>query len=275
MTKTAVAVSPVQRLKQVLDVDSVQEQFQNALAESAPLFTASLIDLYSSEKTLQACNPSDVIVEALKAATMRLPINKALGFAYIVPFKEKGKPKPQMIIGYKGLIQLAMRTGFYRFINADKVYEGELSAVDKLTGWIDLSGEKTSDEVVGYFAYLETTNGFQKTVYWTKEEVIEHARKYSRSYNSEYSPWQTEPDAMAIKTVLRTAISKWGIMSVELQNAVAQDLEADVDYNPPQANSTELDIEDADFVEIEMEADAPPEQEREPVSEPDPMDPGF
>jgi len=120
----------VQKFKDVINVDSVQEQFRNALQEGAPLFVASLIDIFSSDKNLQKCEPKAVIMEALKAATLKLPINKNLGFAYIIPYGDV----PYFQLGYKGYIQLAMRTGQYRYINADVVYEGELVYHDKLTG---------------------------------------------------------------------------------------------------------------------------------------------
>lgn len=246
-------ITPVQRLKNALNTESVQEQFRNALADSAPLFVASLIDIYGSDRNLQECEPGAVIMEALKAATLRLPINKNLGFAYIVPYKNKGKAEPQMQIGYKGLIQLAMRTGEYRYLNADVVYEGELKSYDKLTGHMDLNGERKGDKVVGYFAYLELLNGFSKTVYWTKEQVIEHAKRFSKSYSSQYSPWQTDFDSMALKTVLRNLITKWGIMSIEMVQAVDRDIEADAQREIAEyANSEVLDIDDG-IVDAEFE----------------------
>jgi recombination protein RecT len=246
-------LTPVQRLKTALNAESVQEQFRNALQDSAPLFAASLIDIYGSDRNLQECEPGAVIMEALKAATLRLPINKNLGFAYIVPYRNKGKAEPQMQIGYKGLIQLAMRTGEYRYLNADVVYEGELKSYDKLTGHMDLSGERKGDKVVGYFAYLELLNGFSKAVYWTKEQVIEHAKRFSKSYSSQYSPWQTDFDSMALKTVLRNLITKWGIMSVEMVQAVDRDIEADAQREIAEyANSEVLDIDDG-IVDAEFE----------------------
>ena len=155
-------LTPVQRLKTALNAESVQEQFRNALQDSAPLFAASLIDIYGSDRNLQECEPRAVIMEALKAATLRLPINKNLGFAYIVPYKNKGKAEPQMQIGYKGLTNWLCGPGEYRYLNADVVYEGELKSYDKLTGHMDLNGERKGDKVVGYFAYLELLNGFSK-----------------------------------------------------------------------------------------------------------------
>ena len=264
-------LTPVQRLKNALNAQSVQEQFRNALADSAPLFVASLIDIYGSDRNLQECEPRAVIMEALKAATLRLPINKNLGFAYIVPYKNKGKAEPQMQIGYKGLIQLAMRTGEYRYLNADVVYEGELKGYDKLTGHLDLSGEKKSDRVVGYFAYLELLNGFSKAVYWTKEQVIEHAKRFSKSYASQYSPWQTDFDSMALKTVLRNLITKWGIMSVEMVQAVDRDIEADAQREIDEyANSEVLDIDDG-IVDAEFEeVPVPPKTKKQSTTKQEP-----
>lgn len=253
MSTNTQQLTPVQRLKNALSAESVKEQFKNALADSAPLFVASLIDIYASDRNLQECEPGAVIMEALKAATLRLPINKNLGFAYIVPYRNRGKMEPQMQIGYKGLIQLAMRTGEYRYLNADVVYEGELKGYDKLTGHLDLSGEKKSDRVAGYFAYLQLLNGFSKAVYWTKEQVIEHAKRFSKAYNSDYSPWKTDFDAMALKTVLRNLITKWGIMSVEMVQAVDRDIEADAQREIAEyANSEVLDIDDG-IVDAEFE----------------------
>lgn len=215
--------TPIDRLKAMLSMPSVEQQFKNALKDSAPLFIASLIDLYGGDSYLQKCEPKDVIMEALKAATLKLPINKSLGFAYIVPYKKNGKQIPTFQIGYKGLIQLAMRTGVYSCINADVVYEGELVKTDKLTGHIDLSGKKKSDTIVGFFAHFETVNGFRKTVYITVEDVKAHAKKFSASYDNQYSPWKTNFEAMAIKTPLRHLLGKYGIMSVEMEQAFSSD----------------------------------------------------
>jgi len=234
--------TPVDRMKGILSMQSVEEQFRNALADSAPLFVASLIDLYSGDNYLQKCAPGDVVKEALKAATLRLPISKALGFAYIVPYKNKqGQYIPTFQIGYRGLIQLSMRTGQYRYINADVVYEGELLNVDKLTGHIDLSGNKRSDKVIGYFAHFETLNGFQKTTYITRSDAEKHAKRFSASYNSANSPWKTDFDAMAIKTCLRKLLGKYGIMSVEMQQAFTVDTERDEFMDDSQGIVVSLD----------------------------------
>lgn len=178
----------VELLKSVLHAPSIQEQFANVLKDHKDAFVTSIIDLYNSDSQLQACNPNQVVAEALKAATMNLPINRALGFAYIVVFNNSVKqpdgtwvkvPTPTFVPGYKGYIQLAMRTGQYRTINADLVYEGEVRKVNKLTGEIAFDGERTSDKVAGYFCYFELLNGFAKTLYMTVHDMASYAKRYS------------------------------------------------------------------------------------------------
>ena len=187
----------------MLKAESVQQQFKNALGNHKDAFIASLIDLYNGDAALRTCNPSALCMEALRAATLKLPLNKALGFAYIVVYNNSVKrtdesgnevldpnthrpvydkvPTPTFIPGYKGYIQLAMRTGQYRTINADVVYEGEVRKANKLTGEITFDGEKTSDKIVGYFCYFELLNGFSKTLYMTVEDMAKYAKRYSPS----------------------------------------------------------------------------------------------
>jgi len=223
--KTAVA-RPIDKLKNILAAQSVQEQFKAVLAENAGAFVASIIDLYNTDKTLQLCDPKNVVMEALKAASLKLPINKQLGFAWIVPYRDgkTGQYIPTFQLGYKGYIQLCMRTGAYRYINADVVYEGELVKHDKLTGEIEIDPTKrTSDKKIGYFAFIETLNGFRKTLYMTVEEVTKHAQQFSKSFNSKNSVWASDFDAMALKTCLRLLLSKYGVMSVEMQRAYIED----------------------------------------------------
>jgi recombination protein RecT len=240
--------SKVEVLKNIMKAPSIQEQFNNVLKENSGVFVASIIDLYNGDSYLQNCDPKNVVMEALKAAVLKLPINKSLGFAYIVPF---GK-NPTMIIGYKGLIQLAMRTGQYRIINADKVYEGEYKSMNKLTGEFNMEGEKTSDVVVGYFAYIEMLNGFSKTLYMTKEQVQAYGKKYSKTFGN--GPWTTEFDAMAIKTVLRKLLAHYGFLSVDMAAAMSTDIENDSvqgqvdDTIRNNANKEEMKFEEAEEV---------------------------
>lgn len=274
--------TPMDRFKKVLYTQSVQEQFKNSLRENAPLFTASLIELYGADSKLQKCKPDLVIMEALKAATLKLPINKNLGFAYIIPYEKSIKTKdektgkdvwtkvsvPEFQMGYKGYIQLAVRSAQYRHINADCIYEGETIDANRLTGEITIGGQKKSETVIGYFAHFETINGFQKTVWATYEGMESHAKRYSKAYSYDLkehkasSPWSTEFDKMALKTAIRRLISKWGIMSVDMASAIR--LEAETEESIVDAeiaeNANTGPIVDVETVEDETPPAIAPEQ---------------
>lgn len=242
--------SPMARLKYCLNAESVQEQFRNALQENAGAFIASIIDLYGSDPYLQQCDPNAVIMECLKAATLKLPINKQLGFAYVVPYKNA----PQFQLGYRGYIQLAMRTGQYKFLNAGVIYEGIEVNQNILTGEIEFAGEPTSNKPQGYFAYMELVNGFSKVVYMTIDEIKAHAERYSASYHSKSSAWKTNFDEMAQKTVIRRLLSKYGIMSTEMATALSADTE-DIDEEiEREANQEAIDVE---YHDVENEEEEP------------------
>lgn len=224
--------NPIVALRKTLGDADVKKQFENALKNNADLFMASITELVSTDKSLQACSPNDVIRESLKAAVLKLPLNKQLGFAYIVPFKDHGTMKPNFIIGYKGLIQLAVRTGQYKYINAGEIHEKGIVKRDIITGETTITGKPKDGKVVGYFAYIELTNGFKKLLYKTKAEITEHAKKYSKSYGSSYSPWKTEFDKMAEKTVLRELIGTYGIKSIEFLNIENEDVKQEEEEKP-------------------------------------------
>lgn len=284
-SSTAVAAAPkkVDVLKNMLNAPSVMEQFNNALAKSAPTFVASVIDLYNGDTNLQQCEPKAVVMEALKAAVLKLPINKALGYAFIIPFNNSVKDNkgnwvkkmvPTFQMGYKGYIQLAMRTGQYRTINADVVYEGELRKANKLTGEIAFDGEKKSDKVVGYFCYFELLNGFSKTLYMTVEQMAEHAKRYSKGLKKETTVeslinlsnlpvapdsktvgWMGNFHGMAVKTVIRNLLGKYGYLSVEMQQAIVNDTEGDTAENRDSlvhenGNSQVFDATDVQYEEV-------------------------
>ena len=247
MSEAAVTTkAPAALMKQYCASQNVQAKLEGLLGESKNSFVASLLDLYTSDTALMACNPALVMAEAMKAAVLKLPITKSLGFAYIVPFKDgSGTPIPTFIMGYRGYIQLALRTGQYRSINADCVYEGETAKFNRVTGILEITGEATSDKAIGYFAYFEMLNGFYKAIYWTREKVTEHAKKKSKSWKKQNSPWHTDFDAMACKTMLRQILSKYGFMSVEFMNAIAHDVDDDVDAEvAANGNASPLLIDD-------------------------------
>lgn len=247
------------QLKGVLANETMKRNFENILKENAGAFMASIIELYQSDSYLQKCSANAVVLEALKAATLKLPINKSLGFAYIIPYGTT----PTMQLGYRGIIQLAQRSGQYKYINAGEVYEGEQVNYNRISGMLEISGEATGEEVVGYFAYFQLNNGFEKAVYWSRDKVIAHAKKFSQAYKSgkKDSPWFTNFDAMALKTVLKSIISKYGPMSIEFADAIAQDnddrIEAEV---TEKANGKPITIEQ-EFAEPGMPTDPQADEE--------------
>lgn len=244
-------------LKAMLNAESVQEQFENALGENKKLFIASIIDLATGDKSLQACDPGALVKEALRAAVLDLPLAKSLGFAYIVVYNntekrkdENGRdvwvkvPTPTFIPGYKGYIQLAMRSGQYRTLNADFVYEGELRRRDKITGEIDINGKRTSDRIVGYFAYFKLLNGYEKMMFMSVDEMAAYAKRYAPGIPANVSiadlvkkandgivskkvGWIGNFNDMAIKTVLRRLISKYGPMSTKMSTVMSNDIDSE------------------------------------------------
>lgn len=271
---TALKTRGLQHLKNVLNNESIRKNFENILEENAGAFMSSIIELYQSDTNLQKCDANAVVLEALKAATLKLPINKALGFAYLVPYGSV----PTFQLGYKGYIQLAQRSGQYKYINADIVYEGEKVTYDRVTGMLEITGEPKSEKAIGYFAYFQLLNGFEKAVYWSKEKVLAHAKRFSKQYANKNGSWQTNFDAMALKTVIRNIISKYGIMSVEFANTLAAesvDDKIEAEFTE-KANGAEIKLPD---VEAELEPDVGADDEQ-PASEEQPQsdidaDPGF
>jgi recombination protein RecT len=234
-TKNLPAKKPVDVLKNIVNSDSVQKRLKDALEENAGIFTMSVIDLYASDTYLQKCDPNLVMGECMKAASLKLPITKSLGFAYVVPFKDKaGNHIPNFIIGYKGLLQLSMRTGMFKFLNVDAIYDGETVDINRLTGEMKIVGVPKSDKEIGYFAFMELTNGFQKAIFMTKEQVIAHAKKYSKSYNNKFSAWTTDFGKMARKTPLRQLLDKWAPKSIDFIGSDRDKLEGEPESTEPE-----------------------------------------
>lgn len=261
---TPAKLKPVDLLKKAIKEKDVQQQIQNSLGKNAGTFITSVLELFGGDSKLQRCEPKRVIWECLKAASLRLPISKVLGFAFVIAYKSRQKLTvqnpdgsyievwddvytPTFQIGYKGLIQLAMRTGQYRTINADVVYDGELRKGSKLTGIYDFDGEKKSDKVIGYFCYFELLNGFSKTLYMSVEAMAAHAKQYSKALSgkditiesllnlanlpmvadNKTLGWLGNFHGMAIKTTIRNLLSKYGYLSVEMEKAFNYEAESD------------------------------------------------
>lgn len=172
----ALAVSNFQK---VMNNSYYQGLLENTLKENRGSFCTSLMELFSSDDKLRECKPVDLMAEAIKAASLHLPLNKQLGQCYILPFKNHGVMTPTLVVGTRGFLQLAMRTNKYETINADVVYEGELKSYDKVTGNLDLSGQRTSNVPVGYFAYFKMKGGLSKLLYMSLDDVCTYAKQYS------------------------------------------------------------------------------------------------
>ena len=209
---------------------AVQERLEALLDKRANQFTTSLISVVNSNLLLQECEPKSVLTAAMTAASLDLPINQNLSFAFIIPYRN-GRTKQyeaQFQIGYKGFIQLAQRSGYYRTINATDVREGEIKKHDHLSGdiefeWVEDEKEREKLPVIGYASFFRLHNGFEKTTYMSTEKLKAHAKKYSQSYKKGYGLWVDNFDSMAVKTVLKLLISKYGPMSTQMQEAILAD----------------------------------------------------
>lgn len=227
-------------VKGLMDSPAVKKRFEEVLCERAPQYMSSIVNLVNSDTNLKKCEPMSVIASCMVAATMDLPVDKNLGYAWVVPYKDKA----QFQIGYKGFIQLALRTGQYKAINVVEIREGELISWNPLSEEVEIDfTERKSNKVIGYAGYFKLLNGFEKTVYWSKEDMEAHAKKFSKTYNFKNSVWQTDFDSMAKKTVIRNLLSKWGILSIEMQKAYTAD-----------NNTIKESILNEDTMEIDFEA---------------------
>ena len=263
--------SPVVAFKNYLNSVKVQALLKNRLSSDKMKtdFMSSVIEIVTGSPELQQCDPQSILSESLKAASIHLPLNKALGRCYVVPFKNKGVLTATMIIGYKGYIHLAKNSVKYRNINADVVYEGQITYTNYLTGEIKIDHAPTSDKVVGFFAYIEELNGFNKTLFMTIEQIAHYAKTYvpylkfnnkvtedtikqKLQNHATHGPeqgigWMSDSVTMAKKTCLRQLLTKWGNLSIEEQEAIANDVSYDTTIT--------RDVEDAKAEEIFTPAD--------------------
>lgn len=194
-------------------------------------FIAAISSAVATNSSLQQCDAGSILSGALLGEALNLSPSPQLGQYYLVPFKDKA----QFQLGYKGYIQLAIRSGQYKDIDVIEVREGEYLGRDKTTGkhqfeFIEDEVERENKPIIGYMAYFEYLNGFYKNLYWPKEKMQKHALEYSQAYASDikkgtnYSFWSKDFDGMAFKTMLRQLISKWGIMSIDMQEAITKDM---------------------------------------------------
>lgn len=258
-----------------------QGAIQNRIAKTigsdrGQRFITAIVSAVNNNSSLAECTNDSIYSGALLGESLNLSPSPQLGHYYLVPFKDKEKGKvAQFQLGYKGYLQLAIRSGYYKKINVLDIKEGELIKYNPLDEEIEVSliedeEQREKAKTIGYYAMFEYTNGFKKTLYWSKNKMVEHAKKYSQGYRADlnkgtsYTFWSKDFDGMAFKTMLRQLISKWGIMSIEMQNAVEKDMgvineDGTVDYvdNKQQYDGQEEVIEqnDENIQEAEIKED--------------------
>ena len=214
--------------------DAVKNQINNVIGgKNGDRFISSIVSAVQTNSALQECTNPSILSAALLGESLKLSPSPQLGQYYMVPFNnnKKGFKEAQFQLGYKGYIQLAIRSGQYKKLNVLAIKEGELVRFDPLNEEIEVNlieDEEAREEAptVGYYAMFEYTNGFKKAMYWSKKKMEAHALKYSKGYKAKkgYTFWEKDFDAMAYKTMLRQLISKWGIMSIDMQSAMDADM---------------------------------------------------
>lgn len=256
-----------QLMNSILDGEGMRKRFNDLLGKRAPQFVSSVVSMVNADKTMQMAfyeAPMTVIQAALKAASFDLPIDQNLGYAYIVPFKNYKKDigksvyEATFILGWKGMHQLALRTGAYKTINVIDVREGELENYNRLTeevkiNFIEDEEERESKPVIGYLGYYRLVNGAEKTIYMSIKQIEAHEQKFRKGQNMGKG-WREDFDAMARKTVYRKLIGKWGVMSIDyrtvgegqqIADALAADAEQEkaldnaIDITPPESIDAE------------------------------------
>lgn len=215
--------------------EAVQYKLKQIISDktNSARFTTAIVSTVVNNPALVECDFTTIFSAALEAESMKLSLSPKLGQSYLVPFNDtkNNRKVATFQIGYKGYIQLAMRSGQYKDIDAIEIKEGEYKGKDSETGkpiiaFIGDDAKREELKTVGYLAYFELLNGFKKSLFWTKEKMTKHALTYSKGFAAKkgYTFWEKSFDDMAFKTLLRQIISKWGVMSIEMQNAFVKDM---------------------------------------------------
>lgn len=224
--------TPQQAIKAYFTNDAVKAKFQELLGKKSQGFVTSVLQVVTQNSLLSKAEPQTIYQAAMMAATLDLPINQNLGFAYIIPYNEKvkiaGQPDSyrsvaQFQMGYKGYIQLAQRSGLFKTISAAPIYEGQLIEQNPLTGFVFDFTKKSSEKIIGFASYFELLNGFSKTLYMTTMELEAHGTKFSQTMRKGFGLWKDDFQSMALKTVIKLLLSKYAPLSIEMQRAVISD----------------------------------------------------
>jgi recombination protein RecT len=216
------AKTALDRIRQYAEMDEVKRRFINLLGEKdGRAYVESIVIAVSNNESLQGCTPKSIMVSAMRAASLKLSVDPILKQAHLVAYGKEA----QLIPDYHGLVQLSVSTGYYeKAPHVSEVWEGEEVKVNRFTGEVEIGGEKTSGEVIGWCGYFKAKNGTERWLYMTNEECDEHGKKYNPGgYNSKRSAWNTDRDKMRRKTVLRQLVSRWGNFSPQVQSVLMQD----------------------------------------------------
>ena len=247
-----------------LSSDAVKANIMSVIGENdTQRFISSVVSAVQTNPAIAECTNASILSAALLGHSLKLPQSPQLGFFYLTPFKnsKKGVTEAQFMLSYRGMIQLAMRSGQYQKINVSEIKEGELKSYDPITEEFEFEActdyeKRQKLETIGYYAYFVLTNGFKKEIYWSKERMEQHAQKYSTSYRNGWntSIWKTDFQSMAYKTLIRQLISRWGIMSVDMENAYTGDMAVlDENGNPDYVDNVPDEPEKAVDVFAEKE----------------------
>lgn len=260
-----------QTLSAYLSQDAIKAKINEVIGgKDGQRFISAIVSATAANPTLQECSNGSILSAAMLGESLKLSPSPQLGQYYLVPYNDKNHGKvAQFQLGYKGYIQLAIRSGQYKKLNVLGIKEGELIRFDPLNEEIEVQliadeEKREAAKTVGYYAMFEYTNGFKKAMYWSKAKMEAHALKYSQGYKKDkekgwkYTFWSKDFDGMAYKTMLRQLISKWGIMSIEMQQAMDADMgvihdDGSVDYVDNQQ------IDDSNIIEADAEVVEPPQ----------------
>lgn len=228
-------------ISRLVNDDGFRKLAEKTLGERTSQFMSSVLSLVNANQTLQRADPIKVYNACLMSASLNLPVNNNLGYSYIIPYKDD----VQLQIGWKGFVQLAQRSGQFKTIVANPVYENELTGINPMTGEVEFEFKiEKEGAIVGYMAYFKLLNGFEKSLYMSVKELNTHAKKYSQTFKKGYGVWNDNFDAMAIKTVVKLLLNKYAPLSIDMQKAIKIDQKVDDDYKD---NKPSFDVEGAEL----------------------------
>ncbi len=251
-------------IKSLVNSENVKQKFHEMLGKKSAGFLVSLLNITQTNDLLAKAEPNSIIYSAATAASLDLPIDPNLGFAYILPYNKKQKDGTfknlaTFQLGYKGFIQLALRSGQFKTISSAIIYEGQLVEENPLTGFVFDFKQKKSDKIIGYASYFELINGFSKTFYMSVEECRRHGMEFSQTFKKGFGLWKDKFDSMALKTVTKLNLSKYAPLSIDLQKAIVTDQSVVNNFE-----GTEIEYVDNEVEALDVEA-VSEQKERERV----------